>query len=132
MANRGRLHWFDTEIQLYVSLRENDPTSQLIDYIGKQFPHRFTASVATFTSRCSFLNDGPIDSKIDHEAGYSSGLVNKSPSCPKMVTSGSKKANMATVIMMGDVMVVSYLHESKCAAVSFCNNEIAADSMRRK
>ena len=35
-TSRGRLHWFQKEV-LYISLRENDPTSLLIYHLSEQF-----------------------------------------------------------------------------------------------
>ena len=41
MDKRGQLHWLQKIVQLYVSLWENDSTSPLIFYFGKQFLNEF-------------------------------------------------------------------------------------------
>lgn len=38
MASRGHFHWLQKEFWLYVSLRENEPTSHFIHCPIKQFP----------------------------------------------------------------------------------------------
>ena len=48
MACRGRLHWFQKEVWLYVSLWEKDIPSHLIQYLCEQFPNEFTVSIFIF------------------------------------------------------------------------------------
>lgn len=45
-----KLHWFQKEVQLYVSLWVNDPTSRLFYYLNKQFSNEFMASIVSLKS----------------------------------------------------------------------------------
>ena len=74
MSSKGKLHWLQKEVRLYVSLWENDPTFHLIYHLAKQFPNEFTVSVCRFKSSSmqhdvAFINDCPIESEIDDKAG---------------------------------------------------------------
>ena len=75
MASRGRLHWLQKTVQLYVSLWENDPTSHLIYYLSKQFPSEFKVCIASIKcssiASCSFR--GHVCIEIDDKRGYSLG-----------------------------------------------------------
>lgn len=71
-ADGGQIHWFKTrskEVELYVSLWENDPTSHLIYYLSKYFPKEFIVLIYIFKSsliQCDvifiiiYFNSSPI------------------------------------------------------------------------
>ena len=62
------LYWFQTEVQLYVSLWENGSTSHWLYYLSKRFSNEFLISFTSFKSSSlqtdiQFVNHGPIKGK---------------------------------------------------------------------